>query len=87
MVAYEILPPSYLDVNDDGFATAIDALLVINFINVSAAQRGEGESIHAPQSFADQDDLRSTIESDMVIRPATDALLASETLTGTRKRK
>ncbi len=34
--------PPFVDVNGDGFCTALDALLVINFINDRAA--GEGEA-------------------------------------------
>jgi hypothetical protein len=37
-------PNAYFDVNNDGFATAIDALLIINFLNASSRAGGEGES-------------------------------------------
>ncbi|HZN36128.1 MAG TPA: dockerin type I domain-containing protein, partial [Pirellulaceae bacterium] len=50
-VSQTLGPPPFVDANDDGFVTAIDALLVINFLNFG---EGEGESPPAGRSAAAQ---------------------------------
>ena len=54
----------YLDVNDDGFATAIDALLVINYLNTVAAQQ-EGEAAETDVSQV------AVLESTSLAEPST----------------
>jgi len=45
-------PPPYYDVNGDQYATAQDALIIINYLNSQIAGEGEGESSLVAGGFA-----------------------------------
>jgi hypothetical protein len=55
-------PPPFLDTNGDGFVTAQDVLVIINFLN-SGAGEGEGQGLAANDSGAEGEGDSSTAGS------------------------
>jgi hypothetical protein len=71
----------YVDVNADGALSAMDALLIINYINGLSKAVGEGEAAPIVLSNRVADSLTILASSGVDIGPTAKALLASQTET------